>query len=102
VQESAILTIMTQDERQGIDMSVQVEMGQHETAVITAALINYVMGLNEQLAGFISLEGEGSGRTLDALSVKMTAVTMVRGLMLAAGAPDALVATVVHDLVEVE
>jgi hypothetical protein len=93
---------MTQDERQGTDMSVQVEMGQHEAVVITSALLAYVGRLNEDLAGYISLEGDGLGRTLEALSVKMTALDMVRGFMTMLGAPDELVTGTINELAEVE
>jgi len=77
-----------------------VQMGPEEALTATTALIALVQDINEGLPALIALEGEGTGRTLAALSVKMTALCMMRGFMEALGVPAEVIAAQVRELVE--
>lgn len=80
--------------------TITVEMGLSEAAVMATALSALVTELNEALAEVIAMEGEGTGRTFEALDLKFTAILMMQGLLTACGMPPEQVADAVRDLSE--
>jgi hypothetical protein len=75
------------------------EMGMTEATVLITALSTFVLELNPELDRFIAMEGKGTERTIQALSLKFVAVDMVRGIMTTLGAPDEIIKAQVEALV---
>lgn len=89
-------------QRQGSDMNGQtitMEMGMTEASVLVTALNTFVLALNPELDEFIAMEGKGTERTIQALSLKFVAVDMVRGILTTLGAPDEVVKAQVDALI---
>jgi hypothetical protein len=89
-------------QRQGSDMNGQtitMEMGMTEASVLVTALNTFVLALNPELDEFIAMEGKGTERTIQALSLKFVAVDMVRGILTTLGAPDEVVKAQVEALI---
>ena len=82
--------------------TIMMEMGMEEAAVMATALSALVVQLNEALPEVIALEGEGTGRTFEALNLKFTAILMMKGLLTAVGMPEDAVAEAIKALSEGE
>ena len=79
-------------------ITVQLDLAQ--AAVVATALTNFVGSLNEMLNDFIALEGEGTGRTMQALDLRFEACLALQTILRSANMPPENVEQVIAMLNE--